>query len=96
MGDDEARAGEAGEEGGGMNRRAFLAKMAAIAFAAPVISSFTLDAPAFGDSDHPRSLTGNMHYLPNQPFFGNMPFFGNQPFFPNQFPHHHRHRHDDR
>lgn len=80
------------------SRRAFLKRMAALAFAAPVVSSFTIDAVAHaGDDGRLRShqIFPNQIF-PNQFFLeglGESPptnFFPNQAFpnqiFPNQLP----------
>jgi hypothetical protein len=82
----------------GVSRRAFLRRMAALAFAVPVISSFTLDSAA-----HPvgvRPVDAHQfanQYMPNQItpdkfFSGQVPnqYFPNQTFacqyYPNQLP----------
>ena len=78
----------------GVSRRAFLGRMAALAFAVPVISSFTLDAAAHSGDAHQFA---NQHFpnqiAPNQ-FFANQGvptnYFPNQTFanqyYPNQLP----------
>jgi hypothetical protein len=52
-----------------LDRRAFLKKMAAIAFVAPVISSFTLDAAASADPERDQFRANQFHpnqFRPNQ------------------------------
>jgi hypothetical protein len=77
----------------GVSRRAFLGRMAALAFAVPVISSFTLDAAAHSVGAHQFAN----QYIPNQItpdkfFSGQVPnqYFPNQTFacqyYPNQLP----------
>ena len=84
----------------GVSRRAFLRRMAALAFAVPVVSSFTLDSAAHpvgvGPGDA-HQFSANQHFpnqiAPNQ-FFSNQGvptnYFPNQTFanqyYPNQLP----------
>ena len=69
-------------DGNEVDRRAFLKKMAAIAFVAPVISSFTLDAAAAADSlHHPNQFRPNQ-YIANQ-YVSNV--FDPDHFHPNMF-----------
>jgi hypothetical protein len=71
-----------------VTRRAFLRRMAALAFVIPVVSSFTIDAVAHAADEHPHDLNATQP-TPNQ-FFGNQgqavpnQFFPNQ-IFPNQY-----------
>lgn len=57
-------------------RRAFLKRMAALSFAAPVIASFTLDGAAFADPSHDRHGQHNQ-YGQNQTVVVRPPY-GNQ------------------
>ena len=77
-------------------RRAFLKRMAAFAFAAPVISSFVLDGPAFaGTHDEHGKCPPNQHgqnqtgqYQPNQtilPYPGQYGQNQTQKIPPNQY-----------
>jgi hypothetical protein len=73
-----------------LSRRAFLARMGAIAFAVPVITSFTLDAVESGASGQPHAGMPNQ-LVGNQASAGTF-FGGNEPTasfanqtFPNQY-----------
>jgi hypothetical protein len=71
-----------------VGRRDFLKRMAALAFAVPVVSSFTLD-PASHTQQHNKRLAtltaGNQICFPNQVFSNQtLAYFPNQTF-PNQY-----------
>ena len=80
----------------GLSRRAFLKRMAALAFAVPVISSFALDA-ASASGGAPHSAFSNQPPVTPEEFFGNQVYelqrFPNPAFpyeygpsqFPNQY-----------
>jgi hypothetical protein len=83
-------------EAGDVSRRAFLKRMAALAFAAPVVASFTIEGIVHA-SESPHTATfGNQAFpnqvMPNQFFAGHIPtgFFPNEvyanQYYPNQLP----------
>jgi hypothetical protein len=80
--------GDQGSTDRDVTRRVFLKRMAALAFAVPVVSSFTIDAVAHAVDERPHQVLANQ--ASPQQFFANQgqlvpnQFFANQ-HFPNQY-----------